>query len=146
MILISYLKKRYYERKYKNIEYKDVKAYSLFGLEKYCKVVKVYDGDTITIIFKHRGELMRYSCRINHIDAPEIKTKNKREKEEAIKVRDYLDSLINGKIIKVYFDKFDKYGRPLINIRYKGKDLAEKMLKENLVKSYNGGKKERWLI
>ena len=146
MIFFSYLKKRYYEYKYKSIVSKDIKPYTLNGLKKYCKVVKVYDGDTITLVFKHHGELVKYSCRINGIDAPEMKSKNKKEKIKATEVRDYLRSLIDGQVIKVYFEKFDKYGRPLIRIRYHRKNLVDDLLEKGFVKEYHGGKKEEWIL
>lgn len=144
MIFISYIKKRYYERKYKSVTDKDVNKYSLEGLKKYCKVVKVYDGDTITIVFKHHGQLVKYSCRIDGIDAPELRTKNKKEKEKAIYVREYVKNMIDQETVKVYFGKFDKYGRPLIKIRHNRQDLSGILLRKGLVREYHGGKKFAW--
>jgi len=46
------------------------------------KVIKVYDGDTITIATKlpyESSPIYRFSVRINGIDCPEMKTHNQNE-------------------------------------------------------------------
>ena len=50
-------------------------------------VIKVYDGDTITIASKLplRTSLFRFSMRLNGIDTPEIKGKDDNEKSIAKK-------------------------------------------------------------
>ena len=63
-------------------------------------VIKVYDGDTITIASKmpyENSSLFRFSVRLNGIDTPEIKSKNKNEKALAILARDSLSQLIMNK-------------------------------------------------
>ena len=49
-----------------------------------CKVVKVYDGDTITVVFplKYKvkgipilGQMYKWNCRLIGIDTPELRTK-----------------------------------------------------------------------
>ena len=48
------------------------------------KVIKVYDGDTITVQFKlpyKSSPLYKISVRLNGIDCPELKTKNDVEKQ-----------------------------------------------------------------
>ena len=69
-------------------------------------VIKVYDGDTITIAAKlpyDASPLYRLSVRLNGIDTPEIKGKNDDEKEAAKNARDALANLIYGKQIFSYF-------------------------------------------
>ena len=54
-------------------------------------VIKVYDGDTITIASKmpyENSSLFRFNVRLNGIDTPEIKSKDKNEKALAILARD----------------------------------------------------------
>mgnify|MGYP001249365503 CR=1 FL=1 len=68
----------------KNIEWKDTKPYIPpvnSGL-----VIKVYDGDTITIATQIYNDktLYRFSVRLNGIDCPEMKTNNNNEKTVAI--------------------------------------------------------------
>ena len=60
-------------------------------------VIKVYDGDTITIAAKLpyiESPLYRFPVRLNGIDAPEIKGKTDDEKIAAKQARDALSQLI----------------------------------------------------
>ena len=60
---------------------------------KYAKVIKVYDGDTITVASKlpfKSSPIYRFSVRLRSIDSPEIKGASKKECELAIKSRDAL--------------------------------------------------------
>ena len=75
-------------------------------------VVKVYDGDTITVDFDLGLDvwLKGQTIRLYGIDTPELRGD---EREQGIVVRDYLRGLILGKevIIHTYKDKKGKYGR-----------------------------------
>ena len=66
-----------------------------------CKVIKVYDGDTITVAayLKGQKQCYRFSVRLRGIDSPEIKTHNDGEKLAAIKSRDSLSGKILNEII-----------------------------------------------
>ena len=46
------------------------------------RVIKVYDGDTITIVgyIKNNRELFKFSVRLNGLDCPEIKSKKSIDK------------------------------------------------------------------
>ena len=60
-------------------------------------MIKVYDGDTITIASKlpyENSELYRFSVRLNGIDAPEIKGKTEDEKNAAHVSQKALEKLI----------------------------------------------------
>ena len=64
------------------------------------RVIKVYDGDTITIASKlpfDNSPLYRLSVRLNGIDTPEIKGKTEDEKTAAKQARDALSNLILNK-------------------------------------------------
>lgn len=63
-------------------------------------VVKVYDGDTVTIIYENESDNCVYksSVRIRGIDAPEMRTKNKIEKEIALKAKEEMSNLVYKKI------------------------------------------------
>ncbi len=83
------------------------------------KVVKVYDGDTITIEIEDR----HVSVRLAGIDAPEINAKIATEKQAAIRSRNYLRNLILNKEIIVLFEESDttldginrgSFGRPIV--------------------------------
>lgn len=54
------------------------------------KVLKVYDGDTITIASKIEDKFYKFSVRIRGVDCPEFRGDNETEKQAAIIVRDKL--------------------------------------------------------
>lgn len=93
------------------------------GTVRRAKVVKVYDGDTITIVTTlARGEpLARYSLRLAGIDAPELRPSPRKsvdvvlEKRAAAACRDALTQKIQetGGMVIVEFEKEEKYGRLL---------------------------------
>ena len=71
-----------------------------------CKVVKVYDGDTIKVVFplKYKvkgipilGKMYKWNCRLIGVDTPEIRTRNKLEKVHGYFVRDKLKEKILDK-------------------------------------------------
>ena len=68
------------------------------------KVVRVSDGDTITILDEGKVE---NKVRLNRIDAP--------EKKQAFgdASRKFLATMVEGKFVKVEWAKKDKYGRIL---------------------------------
>lgn len=129
----------------KNISYKDTKPFIpniILG-----KVIKVYDGDTITIATKlinDMSEIYRFNVRLSGIDTPEIKSKNKNEKEKAKIVRDNLSELILNKIVHVKNIKTEKYGRLLANVFYGDIDISEWLLEKSFALKYNGGTKQLW--
>lgn len=49
-----------------------VKEFSMNGKNMWGKVVYVYDGDTVHIVFKIDNELVKFNCRLSGIDSPEI--------------------------------------------------------------------------
>ena len=100
---------------------------SFKGQRIYCKVVSVYDGDTIKVVFPIIGsgsmKLYKWNCRINGVDTPELRTRNNLEKKLGYKVRDKLREKILGKVVYIVCDTFDKYGRLLVNIYIHGEDI-----------------------
>jgi endonuclease YncB( thermonuclease family) len=74
-------------------------------------VVSVYDGDTITIVYKYRGKPFCSKIRLNGINAPEIKTKDQEEKKNGLESKDYLAKLILNKYVYIHVCGPDKYYR-----------------------------------
>jgi endonuclease YncB( thermonuclease family) len=127
---------------------------------KYGTVVKVYDGDTITIATHLNGDtktLYKFSVRLARIDCPELRTKDETEKRCAIIARDRLYMFINtmGNLVRLENVGYDKYGRILaevyiLNKRHMGKEgmnLSNWMIEQKLAVPYNGGTKQsvNWL-
>ena len=109
------------------------------------RVIKVYDGDTITVASKVPGlknsPIYKFSVRLNGIDTPEIKGKNADEKEIAQKARDALSARIMGKDIFLKNVQTEKYGRLLCEIYLGKENLNQWMIQQRYALSYDGGTK-----
>ena len=84
----------------------------------YCKVVDVYDGDTITIVTNLNNKFYKYKVRMYGYDSPELKPrKNIPNRDEIItkakEARTTLRNLILDKIVVIEIGDttWDKYGR-----------------------------------
>tara|TARA_A100001011_G_scaffold192379_1_gene201007 strand:- start:1001 stop:1486 length:486 start_codon:yes stop_codon:yes gene_type:complete len=112
---------------------------------KYAKVIKVYDGDTITIAAKIHPldcKYYRFSVRLAHIDCPELKTKNKDEKNYAEKAKKELETIILNKMVNIKILKSDKYGRLLAEVMYDNKSINNWLLSNHLAVNYDGKTKK----
>lgn len=79
-------------------------------------VIKVYDGDTITVRIDLGFNVTKTErLRLYGIDTPEVRGE---ERPDGLVARDWLRSLIMNKeiIVKTYKDKKGKYGRYLADI------------------------------
>jgi endonuclease YncB( thermonuclease family) len=141
------------ERKYNNTP-----SFSLQNLECYCRVVKIHDGDTFTIILPVFNSFYRFSVRLVDIDTCEIKSNNPTCKMIATNARkrlfelvtkqtsDLNDSFLSDNVNLVYIKckDFDKYGRLLGDV-YKtdedDKSFSEILMEEKLAYFYDGKKK-----
>jgi endonuclease YncB( thermonuclease family) len=108
------------------------------------QVIKVYDGDTITIASRlpyPESPLYRLSVRLNGIDTPEIKGKNEDEKTCAKKVRDALAQLILHKCVRLENIQSEKYGRILADVYLDNLHINEWLVQNKYAVKYDGGKK-----
>lgn len=140
--------------------------FKLIGIKNYCRVVDIYDGDTLTVILKiFNSQYFKFNVRLSGIDTCEIHSCNE-NKDKAIQARNRLFELITNKKFE-YFDfktkkelkeffnqnvflvwieceDFDKYGRLLAQL-FKEKDenlsFSQILLSEKLAYEYDGGKK-----
>ena len=133
----------------------NIPYFSFCGNEYECKCVDVYDGDTITVAFKPFSgvDFYKFRIRLFGIDTPEIRTRNLKEKEIGIQVRDFLREIILNKIIIIKCREFDKYGRLLSYIYLNDCDnmipdnsINHLLVKKNYAKIYDGGKKKEWIF
>lgn len=122
----------------------DVSMFTLNGLITDAKVVKVYDGDTVHVVFKYFEKYYKWIGRIAHVDTPELRTKNLEEKKKGYEVRDKLRELIFGKVVKLHCHEFDKYGRLLVDIQIGDIKVDEWLISNGYAKKYEGGTKEKW--
>ena len=147
----------YQRNELQNINIETVELFSLKGKQFIAKIIDVYDGDTITVMFKVFGKYFIFKCRIKHIDTPEIKKKVKpkndeekikfeKEKKRAIIIRDIMREKLLNKIVTLDCDKFDLYGRILVefNIPETNIKIHTWLIENNYAKPYEGKHKEDW--
>ena len=134
-------------RKYRKIPKNlDIKELSQFYPDiKKGRVIKVYDGDTITVAARipilKNNKIYKFSIRLNRIDTPELRTSNPIEKEYAIKIRDKLSEKIMNKMVNIKVIKTDKYGRYLAEISYKKLNINDWLINNAYAVNYSGGTK-----
>lgn len=115
------------------------------------QVIKVYDGDSITIagyLPMYNSPLFRFSVRLNGIDTPEIKGKTEEEISEAKKARDALSNLILHKEVILKNVGTEKYGRILADVYLDNFHVNEWLINERYAVKYDGGTKrtpKSWL-
>ena len=111
------------------------------------KVIKVYDGDTITIATFVPGsrKFYRFSVRLNGIDTPEMKSKNIDEKLLARKAQSVLSDKLLGKVVNLKDVSMEKYGRLLATVVYNDVDINQWMIDEGHAVKYDGGTKTHFV-
>ena len=120
------------------------KELSLENEEKLGKVVSVYDGDTIKIVFPLHDKLYKWNCRLGRVDTPELRTKNELEKKFGYEVRDKLREKILNKLVNVKCGDFDKYGRLLTEIYIENESVNQWLIDNEYAFEYDGGTKKDW--
>ena len=148
------LKRRYMKWLLRNSNLDNTEKFSFDEIE-WAKVIKVYDGDTITIAAKYNKKLYQFVVRLHGIDTPEIRTKNKKEKYLGIEARDVLKEKIFDKIIRLENIQNEKYGRILADIYIVENDeihgereihINKWMIDNKYADPYDGGTKKRSFV
>jgi len=135
----------------------EVEFFNFDGLKCKCKVIDVYDGDTITVIIKlfdkvknkkyKFNKYYKMKIRIYGIDTPEIKAPKSQlnrelEKQASIYIREYVKTLILNKEVNIECLKFGKFGRTLGHVSFKRNrqniDLAKHLVELGFAKEYFG--------
>jgi endonuclease YncB( thermonuclease family) len=126
------------------------KLHTMNGKELWCKIIDVYDGDTVDIIFYMANELLHYKFRLYGIDTPELKPlkiiANRNEIiERAKEAKLYLETLVLNKIVYIRFKNEEKYGRLMGNIYFSKsenqKSINQMMIESGFAVEYYGQKK-----
>ena len=119
--------------------------FSFKGEKIKCKVVSVYDGDTMKVVFPLNKIMYKWNCRLLGIDTPELRTKNTHEKELAKIAKENLIKLVLNNVIYIQCGGWDKYGRLLVTpFTSKEGNICDWMIKNKYAKSYDGGTKSSW--
>lgn len=137
-----------------------------------CKVVDVYDGDTITVLIRTPigatpntsntvdiNSFFRLKIRVSGVDAPELKVNKKdmnpeqtrlAQLEEAagLVVKNIVSKKLLGKQLNIKLTSLDKYGGRYVGTVYLGmakyETLTEFLVLCGLGKPYSGNKKSGW--
>jgi micrococcal nuclease len=122
---------------------------TLDGIICECKVVSVYDADTVTVALNWNGVYYKIRCRLLGIDSAEKRTKNLEEKKVALKATEWVASNIENKNIWIKCNKWGKYGGRMLGTLYLNKEdldndnsFNEQIIQEGYAYSYNGKKKK----
>jgi len=116
---------------------------------KTCKVVSVYDGDTITVEgylldVKETSPLYSFKIRLSGIDTPELRTRNCNEKIVGYVVKDVVKQKVLGETIELQDNlELDKYGRILSTITVDGLEVNQWLIDEHFALGYGGGTKAK---
>jgi len=150
--------------KIKLIDTSKIPYFNWKGKIFYARPCNIYDGDTFSICWIWKGDLIKYRCRCLGYDSPEMKphkliqggkelvlnVNREKEKELAKAAKERFEQLLNANssgLIKVECDDFDKYGRILVTV-WNGieiRSINQIMLDEGHGRPYLGGTKEPWV-
>lgn len=122
-----------------NIDWKDTTQF-IPPVEKGI-VIKVYDGDTITIASKlpyPESPLYRFSVRLNGIDCPEIKCNNDDEKACALIAKNTVSELVLHKVVTLKNIQTEKYGRILADVYIDNLHVNQHLIEKRLAVTYDG--------
>lgn len=130
------------------IDVKSVQKVPHKGEEIPARVAKITDGDTLSVIILHGGQIpMSINVRVLGIDCPETarhRAQSQLEVEAALSVKAYVERIM-PKIVTIRIKDFDKWGgRYLASIVFDGIDLSSHLLEKGFAREYFGKKKELW--
>jgi endonuclease YncB( thermonuclease family) len=110
-------------------------------------LVRVVDGDTIEVLARiwpdHYVETL---VRLAGIDAPELRGRCAEESARALRAKDRLAELLAGGRLELVDVRYGKYaGRVVARVlAADGRDVAQALLDERLVRAYDGGRRAPW--
>ena len=115
------------------------------------KVLKVYDGDSLTIGALYNNQLVKFNVRIFGIDCDEMKGGTTVTRKNAKLAKMFVEHMVLNKIItinvlnnKTYEGKNmkEKFGRLLSIITIDNKNVADELIHYGLARKYFGEKKD----
>lgn len=110
------------------------------------KYISNYDGDTIKFHISNTHPLLgdKISIRVNGVDTPEMRTKDKCEKKLAKMSKEFVQEiLLKAKNIELRNIERGKYFRVVADVYIDGKSIKESLFKYKLAVQYNGGTKSK---
>lgn len=113
-----------------------------------CTLRRVVDGDTIDVDVDlgFKVTLSNERIRLQGINTPESRTKNKEEKILGLAAKARIKELLPKKfVVKTIKDGKGKFGRILGIPFVDGVNICNKMIEEGHARKYDGGKKIPWV-
>lgn len=109
----------------------EVEMYEYVG-----QVVNVVDGDTVDVVVDLGFKVTTAQrLRLAGVDTPE------RNQAGFIEAKDFVQSMIGGKLVTIKTHKVSKFGYYLADIVIDGKNVSQELIATGLGKPYEGGKK-----
>ena len=145
--------KFYFNNKLKNSTYENTDTFTFDGSTKKCKILKVYDGDTLWLSTVTFNKIYKMRIRMDGYDSPEMRPSRSLEnrdeiKKKAIESKNFLKSLVANspeQLVYVKCGGFDKYGRLLgelyVNLEDE-KSVNQQMIDNGHGYEYHGGTKK----
>lgn len=118
--------------------------FGLYLRDEPCKIVKVYDGDSMTVTWRQDGHLVFANCRLYGVDTPELRSADASKVEQAVACRDRVAALVLNQMMlvdSVGRTGLDKYGRPLVRLRARS-GWSSRLL----VRELQGGDLSAWML
>ena len=127
------------------LDTEDAPWLSMDGELSRCKVIDVYDCDTVTLLVVFGGKVYKKRTRLANIDSAEIRTRNLDEKKFGLDSKKWLSDKIMGKKLWVRCGDWDKYGR-LLGELFEDKEclisINDEIVKNGYAYYYDGGKRK----
>jgi len=130
-----------YEHELLEMDVDQFKPFNLDGEQIVAKVLRVHDGDTITIGWKQDPQWVRTNVRLTGIDTPELHSKNAKESKLCRLGREWLKMNYLNKLIIVKCNEMDKYGRllgELIDYSDRSININNKLISLQFARIYGG--------
>jgi endonuclease YncB( thermonuclease family) len=119
------------------------------------KVLEVHDGDTLTAAVELTpSAFSSFRVRLEGVDTPELRPPLNAPDRAVIiaaaeRARDFVRSLVLGKVVLITFNGTDKFGRRLARVHLDelgsaeaSKTVNDLLIEKGLAKPYYGGKKD----
>jgi len=112
-------------------------------------VIRVYDGDTFYVNIDGYPPIIgsNIGIRVNGLDTPELRTRNKAEKALGYKTKALAQSILTNPDNVLLFSNAQrgKYFRIVADVYVNGTNYADILIASNLAYRYDGGTKKSWI-
>ena len=111
-------------------------------------VVRIYDGDTITVdAVLWPGISIRSTVRLDGIDTPELRGGCDASKAKAREARDVLAKLLTGAAVEIRDPFHGRYaGRVVADVLANGREVGPILVRAGMALPYDGGTRADWCL